>query len=162
MINIVLEGPDASGKSTLAAYLANHLQRTIIPSEGPEKHPGEINERVRRYQIHKGVIFDRHPCVSQPIYGLLAENTPIDQELLDEFYSSSPILIYCSGGSFDKHEATEHDTADHLKAVEENYDRLARLYESWAVKHASYNYILGEPYRDVQSFLLERLDEERF
>lgn len=144
-MNIVFEGPDNSGKSTLARYVANHVKKNIILSEGPDKYPGEINERILRYEQLRGVIFDRHPCVSHPIYSSFRTITPIKPELLLRFYDSKPVFIYCRARGLEGHVIKDHiDTADHLESITTNADGIARMYDEWATHHALIWYRVGD------------------
>lgn len=135
-MNIVLEGPDATGKSTLARFLSQEMQWPIIPSEGPEKFPGEVNERIRRYGLFDRVIFDRHPCVSQGIYSIFNGSTSPDQSLVFDFYDRDPILIYCTSMVQLDHETKDHDTPAHLKVIKMNEQQIRRLYDQWAIDYA--------------------------
>lgn len=144
-MNIVLEGPDASGKSTLARYLSQELKRSIVPSEGPEKFPGEINERIRRYRWFDNVIFDRHPCISQGIYSIFNGLTPPDRDLVFDFYETKPVLIYCMSTVSLDHQAKGHDSEDHLKMIEMNNAEIRRLYDQWGLDFAHFIYRVGSP-----------------
>ncbi len=155
-MNIILEGPDNSGKSTLAQHIATRTGRTIIASEGPEKWPGEINERVRRYAIHNDVLFDRHPCVSQPIYGQIRKNTQVEPALLEAFYASSPLFIYCEGRGLEEHVLKDHDSEEHIRAVYENHQWLSDQYLLWALDHAALTYRIGNSIPD----LLDKIEIE--
>ena len=149
-MHIVLEGPDNAGKSTLAERLAAELKRQVIFSEGREKHPGEINERVKRYidtYRKTPVIFDRHPVVSQKIYSLVKANTPVDHLLEVEFYNAFPLFVYCRAKP-DKgmvgHIAKAYDEADYLKTIEDTFPRLVKAYDDWALQHAHFIYRIGD------------------
>lgn len=145
-MNIVLEGPDASGKSTLARYLSQELKRAVVPSEGPEKYPGEINERIRRYRWFDNVIFDRHPCVSQGIYSIFSKLTPPDRDLVFDFYETKPVMVYCMT-TFQAltHETKEHDSEQHLAMIAENDKEIRSLYDQWALDYAHFIYRVGSP-----------------
>ena len=118
---IVIEGLDATGKSTLADCLAKHLHWPIQPSEGPPRYEGEMTLRVERYlKMSRHVIYDRHPCVSQPIYGTMrTHNDDIDSTLVNAFYAQDPLFIYCDPAN-PSWEASRHtynpevDTEAHL------------------------------------------------
>lgn len=147
-MHIVLEGPDNAGKSTLAKELAAWTHRQVIPSEGREKSPGEINTRIRRYfDDYENVIFDRHPCVSQPIYFHVVPNTPVEYELERQFYKDKPILIYCKGDALRGmagHEAKDYDDPAYLKEIESKYLKLMMAYNNWAIQHAHFIYRIGD------------------
>lgn len=143
-MNIVLEGPDATGKSTLARFLSQELMRSIVPSEGPEKFLGEINDRIVRYQQFDKVIFDRHPAVSQCIYSIFNGTTSPARELVFAFYETKPLLIYCMGEGL-AHETATYDTYKHLDMIEKNKQAIRRLYDQWALDFAHIIYRVGSP-----------------
>lgn len=160
-MNIIIEGPDNSGKSTLARYIASHVPRPILFSEGPEKFPGEINDRIRRYERYRNVIFDRHPCVSQPIYGKIRRNTEVEHELLLRFYDARPLFIYCRGRGLETHVVKDHDTPEHVEAVNRNHEWLCRQYDEWAVQHAHIWYRVGDSMERVLNLVRGYVKEER-
>ena len=147
-MNIVLEGPDGAGKSTLAKKIAIATGMSIKGSEGPAKSFGEINQRVIKYSLLKTCcIFDRHPCVSNDLYNaILPTDQPthnIKQELIDEFYSSKPFIIYCRPdleGFATATRSLETDTDEFHRHIAENYERLIKLYDYWALHNANYIY----------------------
>lgn len=152
-MQIILEGPDNAGKSTLAQVLAERFGREIIPSEGREKFSGEINDRVRRYfnSMETGdLIFDRHPCVSHPIYGHVVPNTPVDPKLIDCFYKAfAPLFIYVRPANparrMKGHVANqETDDSAYLQRIDETYVDLLTHYDTWALKHAHITYRIGD------------------
>lgn len=167
-MNIVLEGIDNSGKSTLAAALAQRLDRRVISSEGPEQWLGEMKKRVDKYLAIDNAIFDRHPCVSDAIYGKFRPRaSTITPAQLAEFNCSSPLFIYCKPKrlSLVGHVVKEHDTPQHLEMVQKQYFEILALYNSWALDKADITYRLGDditrivtmasmfdPIADVQSF----------
>lgn len=154
-MNIVLEGPDNSGKSTLARYLGERLQRPVIHSEGPDKYPGEIDERVRRYERFENVLFDRHPCVSQAIYGRKRASAQlVHTDLIIRFYMSRPVFVYCrEWQGLDGHVVKEHDTEEHLKSIAENHEWIVRQYERWAIDRAHVWYRVGDNMEQVYKML---------
>lgn len=144
-MNIVLEGPDATGKSTLARYLSQEFKRAIVPSEGPEKFPGEIDERIRRYRWFNDVIFDRHPCISQGIYSIFSNGQPPDRDLVFDFYETKPVLIYCVSSMNLEHKPKKHDSPEHLDLILQNNRAILQLYDQWAIDYAHLIYRVGSP-----------------
>jgi hypothetical protein len=150
---IVVEGVDNSGKSTLIKALQTVFPHAPVQgSEGPPKYKGEMDERVARYIMQPAnTIYDRHPCVSQPIYGTMRTHLdPIKPELIKLFYDKRPLFIYCDGGTrgMEQHQVNHQvDTPEHLAAVADNYTKLLIQYRHWAAQHALINYRIGD---DIQ------------
>lgn len=135
-MNIVIEGPDNSGKSTLAVSLSAFLGWPIQPSEGPERYPGEMEARCLRYLNMYWTIFDRHPCISQSIYGLYRGDTLPDATA---FYRSNPFIIYCPGdGLLTGHVIKAHDSEDHLKMLDLHHRSICEDYDRWAIARATW------------------------
>lgn len=144
MKNIILEGPDGSGKSTLSKTLVQCLGMSLQSGEGPEKFQGEILERIERYSKQDNHIFDRHPCVSHPIYSKYKPGlTKIPNHIIDNFYSSKPLFIYCYGRGH-SHELKNYDTPDHIKTVIKYDEEIRDAYRWWAQDHAQIRYQIGE------------------
>jgi hypothetical protein len=144
---IVIEGMDNSGKSTLAVFLANALNRMVQESEGPPLSDEEINERVDRYYDLKDTVFVRHPVISNSIYGQVrSEGDPITPGRADLFYEQKPILIYCDAGlrGLGSHVVKDHDTPQHLLDITNNYNKLLYLYRQWAAERAHMIYRIGD------------------
>lgn len=148
---IVLEGPDNSGKSTLAKELSEILGFDIIHSGGPEKYPGEIAERMKRYQKENWVIFDRHPAISQSVYCFYTGQNSPPIELIDEFWSTRPFVIYCQGRNLEGHEINpDIDNNWHLSIVEQNYEKICQSYDSHFLTRDYFPYLKGvTPVGDV-------------
>lgn len=148
-MNIILEGPDSSGKSTLArviiAYFAGELR--YVPTQGPEKYAGEIVTRIHEYLKMDGCLFDRHPVVSQSIYGQFRSwMSPVPQELTDRLYATEPLIIFCDGDSLQGHQVKdERDDESHLAMIERFDANIRNAYREWAKGRAHINYRIGDP-----------------
>jgi hypothetical protein len=147
---IIIEGMDNSGKSTLIRAL-----RVVLPdwpvqaSEGPPKYRGEQNDRVQRYMSQPvRTIYDRHPCVSQPIYSAMrSHQDPIDPALIARFYSCDPLFIYCDSGNRGMKDHVFNpatDTPEHIAEIRQNYYSLLEAYRQWAGQHAFLSYRIGD------------------
>lgn len=145
---IILEGIDNTGKSTLADYLSPRLFLPIQRSEGPPHYPGEMNIRLQRYHLLGDVIFDRHPVVSQDIYGTMRSHQGVyDPAWRIRLYSSNPLFIYCDPSDdrkLNQHVVKERETVQHVDQVSQHYDDLLRLYRAWAIRHAHLIYRIGD------------------
>lgn len=137
---IVLEGPDGGGKTTLARVIHEIVGIPIVPGEGPPKHDGEMNQRVERYLAYDHCIFDRHPCVSQPIYSNIrrGDDESITLGRMQRFYDSKPVLIYCRYNGLSAQNMTfgPHEDPTHVAAVRERYADICFAYDQWAIDHA--------------------------
>ena len=147
---IILEGPDNSGKTTLAKYLAWELDMPYVPSEGPEKYPGEIDERILRYnKLQLPAIFDRYPIISHRIYWPIFHQKTglVNQDLLDEWYKAQKFIIYCRaepGRGMEGHiSSSPVDQLEYIKSLGENYFKLVRAYDDWSLLESDYIYRIG-------------------
>lgn len=142
-MNIVVEGIDGSGKTRLARLISNQVSldyadRNVL-GQGPPKDYLAIVERLKKYLDQTDVVFDRHTAVSQPIYGLMRDDAVLPEELIKQFYSQKPIIIYarCIEDGLKKHQVNlETESQEHLQSLHDNYDRLLAEYDRWAMKHA--------------------------
>jgi hypothetical protein len=149
-MNIIIEGTDASGKSTLARAIQEVTRIPIQTSEGPPHSPTEMNDRIKRYLARLDpFIYDRHPCVSEAIYmrTRMEASTPLDPGLIDQFYQSRSLFIYCDplDRGLEGHQTRpEVDTPDHLERLQKHYQMILGLYREWAISHAHILYRIGD------------------
>ena len=164
-MEIILEGPDNAGKSTLATYLGKALDRNIVSSEGREKHPGEINERVQRYfATYRNVVFDRHPVISQSIYFICGNKTSVNQDLVDKFYRENNLFIYCRPADdrgLAGHIEKAYDDPAFLKEIADKYGQLLFAYDKWALNYANIIYRIGDPIKNIINQIEGVLNNER-
>jgi hypothetical protein len=159
MPNIVLEGPDGGGKSTLGEYLAEVLGYTLQQGSGPPRTPDEFHARVDRYAEMDERVFDRHPCVSQPIYGSLrADATLPTPEALDRFYAAKPYIIYCRSVDHTRHVVKPGEDPKHIAILTAKYNTLVGLYDAWALERAHMIYRIGDSMENLSRMLVELLE----
>lgn len=109
----IVEGPDGAGKTTLIEAIRQRVKRYfwILRSSHPPTHLRQIWTFLRTFEGRPdhamGLLFDRHPLVSEPIYGPilrgldLLEMTGKPERLVSEFNAHcrrvdhSPFIIYC-------------------------------------------------------------------
>lgn len=150
MRQIVLEGPDNSGKSTLASHLSDKLGLRVQHSGGPEKYPGEINVRTIKYlDLTETVIFDRHPCISHNIYTLFKDRSFVDNRLTDEFYRRPNLLVSCISQGFETHKIKLGETEDHAEMLNRHHRDIWERYRVWSERHAHVMYRVGDGYETV-------------
>lgn len=140
---IIIEGPDASGKSTLVHKLAQYMNWPVEHSPGPTKTAEEFNDRLRKFLALHNTICDRHPAVSEEIYGIvLRKSVMTDPALLDQYRTASKFVVYCAASY--PHVVKAHDTEEHLQGVARNRHAIKLLYDQWALQEADYIYRGGQ------------------
>lgn len=141
-MNVVVEGPDGGGKSTLCAVLAKELGMRVQVGDGPPKTPGEIERRLRRYIEMDDVIFDRHPAISQPIYGKLRGEPPSVEflDMVGEFYTFPAVFVYCRSTTVDHHVVKAGEDPSHVATLTARYLDLVCEYDRWACDRANLIY----------------------
>lgn len=150
-MNVVLEGPDGGGKSTLAELMSKATGMRVQQGSGPPRAPGEIEGRLTQYLAMTGVIFDRHPAVSQPIYAGLRAETMSEEfwSLVDRFYTTHLVIVYCRSTSVARHVVKPGEDPNHVAALTQRYQDLVRMYDSWATRRAHLTYRIGDSALDV-------------
>lgn len=148
MSNIIIEGPDATGKSTLARFLSRKLDMPIQESEGAPKTYAEISDRVARYATLSNTIFVRHPLISNPIYDGLRhlDGKNIIGTPKVSLMQGRPIFIYAesAGSTLPRgHIPGPNDTEEHLSQIGRFYDSLCIAYGNWAKHNAHLHYKIG-------------------
>lgn len=147
-MQIILEGPDNAGKSTLAAYLSKYLNLPLTHSGGPSKYSGEVNERTVKFNADPETrIYDRHPAISQNLYqrALQQRGELVHALHVDAFYTLRPLIIYCRNErGTDGHVLSEHSSTDYFNEVATHFQDLCSLYDKWAMQHANIVYRIGD------------------
>lgn len=139
-MNILLEGPDGSGKSTLAKSLSSILRMQIVQGKGPV-NPSAAKERFSEHLGLNNVIFDRHVCVSEMIYGPLFQRQEYDYNACYAPLYRIPnmIIIYCRAPASSLIEHTRSsptDTDEYLEQLNTHFAQVVQRYDEWALKHA--------------------------
>lgn len=142
MRNIILEGFDGGGKTTLAQIISSRFNLFYQPSEGKEKYRGECSERSMRYFAREGYVFDRHPIISNDIYIPVSGALPITEPTMVMWRKLRPyhLIIYCAGGSFEEQVPGQFDTPEYQALLRENESIIKKRYEAWAPTEADVIY----------------------
>ena len=164
---IILEGPDLGGKSTIANILVSVTGMRTHHFGGPPKSKEEITDRIK--SAPSKVIFDRHPCISEQVYGHMQNRTPVlDTEYMDKLIMVyDPLIFYCNPGLSFLHskmhflKSKAHKSQEHVDFVRQNYDANYRRYEQVMAKLAKRGInIVKVHFQEVTAkFIEERLDE---
>jgi len=145
---VIVEGLDATGKSTLGRLIAEEYNVPVQESEGPPRSTAEFLDRLDRYAALKNIVFVRHPLVSNRIYDIGRDPSKIVEVPMTyytQFYSAPKIFIYCDVPKIKvEHEVKEHDTPEHLQMIEAKRNALLIEYRRWALKHAQFLYRIGD------------------
>lgn len=169
-MNILIEGIDYSGKSNLARYLSENLNKSVWHSSGPEIYAGEMIARVTQFLALDNVIFDRHPCVGEPIYSQMRRQpSKVAPAWEQALYDQEPLIIYCDPldrGLGDHKPKSENNNIDHANSLARNYRAVLSEYRYWALKRAHVWYRIGDdkrrilriarmfdPWQDVKDFM---------
>lgn len=156
---IIIEGHDASGKSTLAEYLSSTLELPIQESEGPPQSIEEMTERVNKYlNGPEDVIYVRHPIISERIYGPIIrpdKPNPITDDMVDRLIKRDPTFIYCDAGNrgLTDHNIKPGEDPTHLTGVQLNYANILGQYRLWAIGSAHIWYRIGDSMERVAHML---------
>lgn len=147
---VIVEGPDGSGKSTLVAQLAHDLSLEVQP-RACSSEDGIDMATLRDWvdydmsrPIHTSMLYDRHPLISEPIYGPILRGRMADgfndpfwlMRRLIELDGKEPRIIYCLPPWEEVGENVERmhaATTEHMTAVLRN---ARALYDAYAYRAA--------------------------
>ena len=127
---IIIEGPDGSGKSRFAEQLSEAINWPVLHNGGPPKDQEEIIDRVRKRNQLDNTILDRHPIISENVYGPVLRGTwhlPLEQWLYQ--FPANAILIYCTAERFTQLDQKEHKSAEHIKEVLVREKAIRKAYD---------------------------------
>ncbi len=149
---IILEGPDNSGKSTLAKKLNEIMDWPVEHSGGPTTHE-DRHIRMMEVMEKSEVIMDRVPCISEPIYGSICRgiNCFEGTKYLENLLKNKPIIIYCRPPTSViiniEHELSKYANKDHLDMVEDNKFAIVGAYDTLMsnIPHIYYDWTATTP-----------------
>lgn len=137
---LIIEGMDGSGKSSLVSRLAADCDipihtRASDSIAGPVMNLWEWAENdVSTWPEQKFSIYDRHPLVSEYIYGPVTRGR-VDERFFDEQYvynwfTNNCVLIYCDPGWEEVYRNLIKDPRNQMAGVLDNSKRLYLLYKA--------------------------------
>lgn len=173
---VIVEGPDGSGKTRLLDHLVKDTgltrrERACTSEDGPiDNIKGYVEDYLRD---HTGGIWDRHPLISEPIYGPIIrgymsggfDNPAWLSPMLAQFYAYEPIIIYCLPAWYEVHNniLKNHDArTPHMAGVVEKGLAIYNLYQAQASRDAIrpgvfiYDYGYPVNYREIKNLILDR------
>ena len=102
---LIIEGPDGAGKSTLicslrTAYPTLKLSPRACTSLAGPLSGDSLIAWLKKYGALDGHIYDRHPCISGPVYGAVYADPPEERTwtwIQSTFYEirENAKVIYC-------------------------------------------------------------------
>jgi hypothetical protein len=157
-MSIILEGPDAAGKTTLAQQLLKMEPRLTFYSSGGAPRTPEAMDRFCRDQDNLstkyGVILDRITPISHPIYNMIGSEAQRELRFwLKSILSSQAhlVMVYCRPSNDllmrpDKHQWKDYDTeADKMKILDQQHVFIERYDELFkTIPHVCYDYSATE------------------
>ena len=135
---LVFEGPDNSGKSTIASYISYQLDIPVYHFGAPPRTAGELRSRITEmFKVRHDFIFDRIPLISEPVYSLIKDiplSEYITEEDFEQLRSIRPIIVYCRPPDYvvlekDCRNLKAHDEPDYLERIENNKRLLLNRYD---------------------------------
>ena len=157
---IILEGPDNSGKSTLAEFLASGTGIKANHSGGPIKSKADYQMRVATFfSTEKVYVMDRWPSISEQVYGsVMGRSYDIEfDETTIHALARGWLFIYCRPPldhlmDFTKHRGSEYTApgvtpeAYHRKIEEKQHHLVERYDEVMShVPHIRYDFKSATP-----------------
>lgn len=150
---VIVEGPDGSGKSTLVRRLSEELSVPVHPRACTSDNgidPATLRDWVDRdlHPSSEGGLYDRHPLISEPIYGPIIRNFMADgfQDIewlgtsMTKFRNRVKAMIFClPPWPFVETNVTKHHeaTTPHLEGVLKHSQGLYEMYLHRAALEAS-------------------------
>lgn len=139
--NIVIEGPDFVGKTTLGKALLDKLSRPefAIPwmyrhSGGSSDYPKVLLERMIAQMERTYAIFDRHSAISEQVYGRVIRHGPLFPRDVGFYFLEelNPLVVYCIGRvtqtELKELSVKSHKPKQFVRSVIENYSEIATEY----------------------------------
>jgi len=159
MKSIILEGPNASGKSTLAEKLRVDF---TLPYSHSGPNPGDTQQALdacsqQLERLRNGYIVDRVTPISRPIYD--HDRIPeleliLFNRRLEEMLEYAVIIYACGDGV---HEPKSYYPSGHLKKITEEKQLIRDLYSEYmqGVDHINFDWR-----KDSYEKLVEKINEK--
>lgn len=133
---IVLEGPDGSGKSALFTRLWTHGFPTGSHTGGPPTNEEEVLTRMRRLEFGERRVWDRCTAISDLIYRYaLKEPFQVPPRVhVQWLIENRPCVVYCRPPietilAKSLEQGKSHKPAAHLEKVERERTRIIEEYD---------------------------------
>lgn len=147
---IILEGPDNSGKSTLAHLLSKELSMAVIhPGSAPGNKAEELKMILSQLSLMDApVIHDRVTFISNMVYNIFrGENTGTNYGRYCREIRPPSKIIFCRPEysdllSMDNHVIKDYDTRSHIDMINKNAIQIVTAYDyiMQFIPHIKYDY----------------------
>lgn len=130
---VIIEGVDNSGKTTLAKKLSSYFDAPLVHSPGIRLTPeAMIHWAERTFNIPGKIFYDRHPCISEEVYGPVlryknAFNTEAGKKVTKLFYDMKPLVVYCRPPN----SIIKKNMGKQMEGIRKNLDKLAFDYDKF-------------------------------
>lgn len=127
-MNIIIEGPDNAGKSTLIEFLKSHTGRSVIHNTVDKDPESVMAKQAKENALEGNCIYDRSAVISEYIYCLVLQRTPVININVSHVADmcDNAIVIFCMP-PVEKVLAT---TKDEMPGVVENLEALYNQYDN--------------------------------
>lgn len=157
---IILEGPDLSGKSTIGNRISSICDIPIHHSGGgPPQGLLDILQRVINTSDH--VLLDRHPCISEQVYGHIRGITLMSDEFMDRILTEQqPTIIFCNPTLeylLEQHQYLKQKNWKdelHIDFVKEKYVDIYDRYIAVMLKLSSFLNVYTIDFRNINDKML--------
>lgn len=176
---IIIEGPDGSGKTTLAKAICEHFDleyrrpptSLLSSTEGPSKELPEWwrAELIRPMGERDRGVYDRCFFISEPIYqiaqvnrDLLIGGAELSRGIFD-LWAEGPMMVFCMPPLDVQISTVIQDGRDSLKNLENKHlEKIDFLYWAfWAVWLEAHNEVVHYDYtvKGSREYIYDRLEE---
>lgn len=127
-MNVIIEGPDNSGKSTLIKFLESNLRRSVIHNTVDKDSTSVLGKQAQELSLEGNIIYDRSAVISEYIYCLVLQRAPVIPFNISHVADlcDNAIVVFCLP-PLDKVLAT---TKDEMPGVVENLEKLYNQYDN--------------------------------
>ena len=150
---IILEGPDNSGKTTLANKISARFNHPVYHAGGPPANKDEaykrLSDTLNKSLIDEFSLHDRHILFGENIYGKMAGRVPYVpwEEHIEYLMEFNPLIIYCRPPIDDLLTLNDADfrageAESHKEFIRENCAKIISAYDllMTQVPHVVWNF----------------------
>lgn len=127
-MNIIFEGPDNAGKSTLIEFIESHLRRGVIHNTVDKDTASVLGKQAKELSLEGNSIYDRSAVISEYIYCLVLQRAPVFPVNISHVADlcDNTIVVFCLP-PLEKVLAT---TKEEMPGVVENLTALYNQYDN--------------------------------